>query len=108
MNATAQLVLNAHWLMSDGTRRAEVVTAAIGWGGGIVLAIAAGCHMHAIAAARAPSPTTTDQASFVDWSVDGTGEAVETSGALVMPEDRIMTHRPASSALSGGAEMQKP
>jgi hypothetical protein len=64
--------------------------------------------MHATAGARAVSPASTDQPSFVDWSVDGPGDAVEVNGALVMPEDRIVNHRPPSSESSGAAEMQKP
>jgi hypothetical protein len=106
MSATAQLVSNAHLLMSDSTRRTEVTTAIAAWGVGAALAIAAACHVHDVAVARARAQAAaTDQAPSVDWSIKATGGAIEVNGALVMPEDRIVNHPPPPPA---AAEMQKP
>jgi hypothetical protein len=81
-------------------RHTQKVVGLISWTAGVVLAIfvawQSGHIRHRGVAA--------DQASFVDWSVEGTGDPVEVNGAVVMPEDRVVSHRPAS----GAAERQKP
>jgi hypothetical protein len=82
MQATMQLAIE------EELHHAERVMALISWSAGAVLAIAVAWHLGHIGHRGTSHP------SSVDWSVEGTGDPVEVNDTLVMPEDRVVTHRP--------------
>ena len=93
MQATMQLGID------EGFRHTQKIVGFVSWGVGALLAIALAWHFGHIGRHVGSGP-----ASFVDWTVDGTGNAVVVDGTLVMPEDEVVSHRPPST---GTAETQK-
>ncbi len=87
----------------ERSRHAQLAVALAIWLAGAVVAVGVAWRMdHGRWHRAAPHP---GQTSTMDWSVDGSGDAVEVDGALVMPEDVIVTHRPNTT---GVTIMQKP
>jgi hypothetical protein len=104
MNTQTQLVI------AERSRRAQIVAALGLWVAGAALGATVAWRMahpprHHAADGMTQTSEQTEPVSTMDWSIDGTGDAVEIDGALVMPEDVIVSHRPVRA---GVAVMQKP
>jgi hypothetical protein len=96
MQATKQLGIE------EEVRHAQKVVGLVSWSAGVALAVAVAWHGGHVGGRGGAGA---GPASFVDWSLNGTGDAVEVDGTIVMPEDQVVSHHPYAS---GAAETQKP
>jgi hypothetical protein len=95
---------NSQLAFEERSRRAQMFAALGIWVAGAAVAASIAWRMDHPPIHRTSAPPATPTTSLMDWSVDGTGTAVEVDGTLLMPEDEIESHRPSS----GVTIMQKP